>query len=80
MRTITLKTDDAFFDHVTLFARNLNLTKSELIRRSIKEYENFIKNQALKEQVKKASFRVRNYNYKFATELENTLCDGLENV
>ena len=39
MKTITLKTDDTFFEHVSEFAKSLNLTKSELIRRAIAEYE-----------------------------------------
>jgi len=39
MKTITLRTDDTFFEHVSEFAKSLNLTKSELIRRAISEYE-----------------------------------------
>ena len=39
MKTITLKADDTFFEKVNDLAKKLHLTKSELIRRSVAEYE-----------------------------------------
>ena len=39
MKTITLKTDDTFFEKVNDLAKQLHLTKSELIRRSITQFE-----------------------------------------
>ena len=39
MKTITLKTDDNFFEKVTDLAKQLHLSKSELIRRAVAEYE-----------------------------------------
>ena len=80
MKTITLKTDDTFFEHITEFAKSLHLTKSELIRRSIKEYEKFIKKQALKEQIKTASYNVKVENEKILQDFEAVSSDGLENV
>ena len=80
MKTITLKTDDTFFEHITALAKNLNLTKSELIRRSVREYENFIKKQALKEQIKQASLKVRHANKELITEFDTISNDGLKNV
>ena len=80
MKTITLKTDDTFFEHITVLAKNLNLTKSELIRRSVREYENFIKKQALKEQIKQASLKVRHANKELITEFDTISNDGLKNV
>ena len=80
MKTITLKTDDTFFEHITTLAKNLNLTKSELIRRSVREYENFIKKQALKEQIKQASLKVRQANNELITEFDTISNDGLKNV
>ena len=53
MKTITLKTDDLFFEKVSSLAKSLHLSKSELIRKSIREYENFLKRQELKEQINK---------------------------
>ena len=80
MKTITLKADDTFFEHITTLAKNLNLTKSELIRRSVREYENFIKKQALKEQIKQASLKVRQANNELITEFDTISNDGLKNV
>ncbi|QOP42597.1 DNA-binding protein [Sulfurimonas sediminis] len=80
MKTITLKTDDTFFEHVTQLAKNLHLTKSELIRRSIKAYENHIKKEQLKEQIKQAALNVRQSNASISQEFSITDNDGLENV
>ena len=80
MRTITLKTDDNFFDKVTTLAKQLHLTKSELIRRSISEYELTIQRQKMKEQMKKASMLVREENNKTMQDFNNTVDDGLTNV
>jgi predicted transcriptional regulator len=80
MKTITLKTDDSFFDKVTMLAKQLHLSKSELIRRSISEYELIVQKQKLKEQMTKASQRVREESLKSIQNFESTLGDGLENV
>ena len=42
MRTVTLKTDSIFFDKLTKLAKELHITKSEFIRRSVSEYEKYI--------------------------------------
>ena len=39
MKTITLKADEDFFEKVTLLAKTLHISKSELIREAIREYE-----------------------------------------
>ena len=80
MKTITLKTDDIFFEKVTELAKTLHLSKSELIRRSIAEYEEAIKRREMKEQLKQASLKVRQANRLINHEFDDTLNDGLENV
>ena len=80
MKTITLKTDDSFFEKVTALAKHLHLTKSELIRRSITEYELHVQKKEMKEQMKQASMRVRESNREMMSEFDDTLLDGLENV
>lgn len=77
MKTITLKTDDSFFEKVSDLAKNLHLTKSELIRRAIIEYEEVIYRRHLKEQMKIASIRVRDANSKINSEFDETINDGL---
>ena len=80
MKTITLKTDDIFFEKVNDLAKQLHLTKSELIRRSVAEYESLIKRRAMKEQMKEASFRVREASKEMNDAFEVTLDDGLKNA
>ena len=80
MKTITLKTDDTFFEKVNDLAKQLHLTKSELIRRSVAEYELHIKKRAMKERMKEASLRVRESNKEINDLFETTLEDGLKDV
>lgn len=78
MKTVTLKTDDNFFEKLTVLAKELHLTKSELIRRAVSEYEQHIQRQRLKNRFKEASLKVRESNAKLTEEFETTLLDGLE--
>ena len=80
MKTITLKTDDNFFEKVTDLAKDLHLSKSELIRRAITEYEEVMRRRDMKEQIKQASKRVRNINNIINDEFDASISDGLENV
>ncbi|CAA6805143.1 MAG: DNA-binding protein [uncultured Sulfurovum sp.] len=80
MKTITLKTDDTFFNKVTNLSKHLHMSKSELIRKSVIEYENYIKKQALKEQIKESSMRVRVSNKAIIKDFDETNSDGLTDV
>lgn len=80
MKTITLKTDDIFFEKVTDLAKHLHLSKSELIRRAVAEYEELMYKKEIKEQMKQASFRVRESNVKINHEFDDSLNDGLNDV
>ena len=80
MKTITLKTDDTFFEKVNDLAKKLHLTKSELIRRSIAEYELLMEKKTMKAQMKSASLRVRESNMEIADYFDELLEDGLKDV
>ncbi len=80
MKTITLKTDDNFFEKVTDLAKHLHLSKSELIRRAVAEYEEVMRRREMKEQMKEASMRVRKSNTLINNEFDDSLADGLDNV
>lgn len=80
MKTITLKTDDTFFEKVSDLAKHLHLTKSELIRRAVAEYEEVMQRREMKEQIKEASMRLRNANSRVNNEFDETLFDGLNDV
>ena len=78
MKTVTLKTDDAFFERLSRLAKEQQLTKSELIRRAVAEYERTVFRQKLKERFRDASMKVREESRKIAEEFEDTLGDGLD--
>ena len=80
MKTITLKTDDRFFEKVTDMAKQLHLSKSELIRRAVAEYEDVMRKKAMKEQMREASLRVRKQSREMSEALSDTLMDGLDDV
>ena len=77
MHTITLKSDDAFYNTLEDMVKILRTTKSDLIRRSVIYYKNALEKEKLKEQIKNASFKVREESLKISQEFEHTLNDGL---
>ena len=79
MKTVTLKTDDTFFEKLSHLAAELHLSKSELIRRSVAEYERHIHRRRLKERFKAASTQVRSANENIIDDFDDTIIDGLEN-
>jgi len=80
MKTITLKAEDSFFEKVTSLAKVLHLSKSELIRQSIVEFEKNIKNKKLKEKMMHASLKVREANRAIVNDFDGTAQDGLIDV
>ncbi len=80
MKTITLKTDDKFFEKINNLAKQFHLTKSELIRRSVAEYASIMERKMMKEQMKEASLRVREASKEMNDAFEVTFDDGLKNV
>jgi predicted transcriptional regulator len=80
MKTITLKTEDSFFEKVTSLAKELHLSKSELIRQSIAEFEKNIRNQRLKEKMMRSSLKVREANREIVDNFDGTVEDGLSDA
>lgn len=80
MKTITLKTEDSFFEKVTSLAKELHLSKSELIRQSITEFENNVRNKKLKEKMMRASLKVREANREIVNDFDGTVEDGFTYV
>lgn len=79
MKTITLKTDDDFFEEISNLAKTLHMSKSELIRKAIKEYEKNLYKKSLKKKVREASLKVRKDIEDEIKEWEETNLDGLGN-
>ena len=80
MKTITLKTDNIFFEKVNALAAHLHLSKSELIRRSIAEYELIIKKREMEDQMRKASRLVREASRKITAEFDTAILDGIDDA
>ncbi|MCK5154680.1 MAG: ribbon-helix-helix protein, CopG family [Spirochaetales bacterium] len=80
MRTVTLKTDSIFFDRLTRLAKELRITKSEFIRRSVSEYEKYLYREKLKSNIQEASRKVREANIDIVEDFDTASNDGLENV
>lgn len=77
MHTITLKSDDTFYETLNDMVKTLKITKSELIRRSVTYYREALKQEQLKEQMKRASLKVRDHSLSMVQEFDETLNDGL---
>jgi len=77
MKTITLKADEDFFKKVTLLAKTLHISKSELIREAIREYEKNLYKKDMKKRIQRASLKVRKNIEKEMKDFEATNLDGL---
>jgi hypothetical protein len=77
MHTITLKSDDNFYNTLEEMVKSLNTTKSDLIRKAVVYYKDALEKERLKEQIKNASFKVREESLKISQEFDTTINDGL---
>jgi len=77
MPTITLKSDDNFYNTLEDMVKTLHTTKSDLIRKAVVYYKDALEKERLKEQIKNASFKVRDESLKISHEFDHTLNDGL---
>ena len=80
MHTITLKSDNDFFNMLNDMVKSLDTNRSDLIRRAVIHYRDALEKEKLKIQIKKASMRVRNESLRVSKEFDNTLDDGLDHV
>ena len=77
MHTITLKSDDNFYNTLVEMVKMLKTTKSDLIRKAVIFYKDSLEKERLKEQIKNASLKVRENSSQISKEFEYTLSDGL---
>ncbi|MBT7558691.1 ribbon-helix-helix protein, CopG family [Candidatus Woesearchaeota archaeon] len=59
MKTITLKTQDDFFDQINEMAQQQHLSKSALIRKAIKAYQKQIKDKETIKKIQASSLETR---------------------
>lgn len=77
MKTITLKADDTFDALLTGLARNLNTTKSGVMRAAVINYKNHLERVSLGRRVREASLKVREEALEYASEFDAADSDGL---
>ena len=77
MHTITLKSDDTFYNILEEMVKSLHTTKSDIIRKAVVYYKDALEKERLKEQIKNASFKVREESLKISQEFDRTINDGL---
>ncbi|SHO81330.1 hypothetical protein MNB_SV-15-896 [hydrothermal vent metagenome] len=77
MQIITLKSDDMFYATLEDMVKNLNTTKSDLIKKAVIYYKNVLEKEKLKYQITQASLKVRENGLKISQEFEDTITDGL---
>jgi len=80
MHTITLKSDNDFFNMLNDMVKSLDTNRSDLIRKAVIHYRDALEKEKLKIQIKKASMKVREESLKVSKEFDNTLDDGLNHV
>jgi len=77
VQIITLKSDDMFYATLEDMVKNLNTTKSDLIKKAVIYYKNVLEKEKLKYQITQASLKVRENGLKISQEFEDTITDGL---
>ena len=77
MKTITLKADATFDALLTGLARNLNSTKSGVIRAAVLKYKKHLEQVSLGRQICQASLKVREEALEYASEFDTADADGL---
>ncbi len=77
MKTITLKADDTFDALLTGLARNLNTTKSGVLRSAVLNYKKHLERVSLGRQVREASLKIREESLQYASDLDAADADGL---
>jgi predicted transcriptional regulator len=70
MKTITLKTQDDFFEQINQMALDANLSKSAFIRQAIKTYQNNLERENIIQQMQKSSFETRGLDAELIRDFE----------
>ena len=77
MHTVTLKADDRLYGQIDLMAKELHLSKSELIRRALFAYQETLHKNKVKRELQEASFKVRKADKPIIELLDGLASDGL---
>lgn len=77
MKTITVKANHEFDALLNRLARQLNTTRSGVIREAVRSYQQQLEREALRRQVRTASFKTRAQAIQAAEDFNAADADGL---
>lgn len=78
MPTITLKADEKFCEDLNEMAHEMEVSKSELVRRAVTAYRGNLEREHLKVAMQRASYRVRGSDPGLLDDLDSLINDGLD--
>ena len=76
MQTITLKASSSFSSLINELVKEYKMTKSDLIRKAVIQYKDYLHKAKLRKKLEKASYLVR----KSHEDFDGLVNDNLENV
>ncbi len=77
MKTVTIKADAEFDALLNRLARRMSTTKSRIIRDAVRNYQQHLDREALRQQVRIASLKTRKQAGDAATDFDDANADGL---
>lgn len=77
MKTITLKADNEFDSLLDQLASRLHKTRSSVIRDAVRNYQQHINSEELRQKIREASLKTRNQAIEAATDFIEGNDDGL---
>jgi predicted transcriptional regulator len=77
MKTVTIKADAEFDALLSRLASRMNTTKSRIIRDAVRNYQQHLDREALRQQMRNASLKTRNQALDAADDFDAANADGL---
>jgi len=77
VHTVTLKTDDGFYNLLTETAKNLGTSKSALIREAVLKFHEDLEQRRLQKQIEAAVAKTKEADQEENLIWEGTLTDGV---
>ncbi len=77
MKTVTIKADAEFDALLSRLAGRLSTTKSRVIRDAVKNYQQYLDREELRQKIRSASFKTREQALDISVEFDVANADGL---
>ena len=77
MKTVTIKADAEFDALLSKLAGRLSTTRSGVIREAVRNYQQYLDRQELRQKIRTASLKTRGQAYDVAAELDAANADGI---